>query len=70
VSRLRLAAEITVVALGAVWYAAVLYRTWPVGLAYWPLWVLAYVVLRRPWNWMLDELTVRRAARDTAHRPT
>ncbi|HVE26412.1 MAG TPA: hypothetical protein VNC22_13455 [Sporichthya sp.] len=49
-TRLRLAAEIVVVMVGAAWYAAVLYKTWPVGLTFWPLWVLAYVILRPVWR--------------------
>lgn len=69
-TRLRLGAEIVVVLVGAAWYAAVLYKTWPVGLTFWPLWVLAYVAFRPMWRTGLERVSLRRAARDTVHRPT
>ena len=69
-SRFRLAAEIVVVLVGAFWYAVVLWKTWPVGLTFWPLWVLAYVAFRPVWRTGMERVSLRRAARGTAHRPT
>jgi hypothetical protein len=39
------AAEAAVLLIAVAWYALVLYKTWPVGLSYWPLWVLAYAIV-------------------------
>jgi hypothetical protein len=40
------AANAAALLLGVAWYALVVYKTWPVGLTFWPLWVLAYCVVQ------------------------
>jgi hypothetical protein len=69
------AVTVLVCGLAAAWYGFVLYKTWPVGLLYWPLWVLAGVIAWAAYNRVCDWLEARELRRrydalDTSSRPT
>ena len=40
------AANVLALLAGVAWYALIVWKTWPVGLTFWPLLVLAYSVVQ------------------------